>query len=86
MKFWHKNKTISPQTLTVSVKKSKNYNTVEGFISIKLPSNITTKKIRQIYKHYYNSLSWEVTEGLNNINRPTEPNNDDIPEGIDFED
>jgi len=86
IKFWEKNKSIIPQTLTISVKKSKNYNTVEGFLSVKLPENTKTKKIRAIYKHYYNSLSWEVTQAINDINKPEKPNNDDIPEGVDFED
>ena len=78
-------KSVSPKTLTVSVKKSKNYNTVEAFLSVKLPEKILTSKIRRIYRHYYNSLSWEVTQGLNKINDPQDPDNSAMPEGVDFE-
>lgn len=78
-------KSVSPQTLTVSLKKSKNYQTVEAFLSVKLPEKITTSKIRKIYRHYYNSLSWEVTQGLNKIDSPQNPDNNEVPEGIDFE-
>ncbi|KKN02635.1 hypothetical protein LCGC14_1115850 [marine sediment metagenome] len=78
-------KSVSPQTLTISVKRSKNYNTVEAFLSVKLPQEIITSKIRRIYRHYYNSLSWEVNQAINKVNSPQDPDNKNMPEGIDFE-